>query len=141
MAMDLATQRADYLLALADVQQGDDVNFQKLSDKLQDYPLYPYLRYAYLVKNIHTAATADIENFLTQYNDTPLAQKLWVVWLESLAEDKQWSEYLKLYHPTENVTLQCLARQALWYSGYVQPALNGVADLWLIQNSIHRLVK
>ncbi len=130
-AIDRSTQRADYQLALSALAQGDLNHFYKLSNKLQDYPLYPYLVYADLVKRIHTAPTQEIQNFLTQYNDTPLAQKLWIVWLEALAEDKEWPQFLSRYHATDNVTLQCLARQALWHTGYVQPALNGVSDIWL----------
>lgn len=130
-ALDRHTQRADYQLALAALQQGDLDHFHKLCNKLQDYPLYPYLIYADLVKRIHTAQITEIQNFLTQYSDTPLAQKLWIVWLEALAEDKQWPQFLTRYHATDNVTLQCLARQALWNTGYEQPALNGVSDLWL----------
>lgn len=131
MAMDRTTQRADYLLALAAVQHHDYVHYQKLADKLQDYPLYPYLRYYDLVSRIHTASPTEINSFLTKYSDTPLAQKIWIEWLEAVAADKHWSQYLALYRATSNVTLQCLARQALWHLGYVQPAFNGVQDLWL----------
>ena len=49
---ELATQRADYLLAQSALQQGNYKQFQALTAKLQDYPLYPYLLYADLSQRL-----------------------------------------------------------------------------------------
>lgn len=134
-AMDRTTQRADFTLALSSLNQGDEKTFQKLSAKLTDYPLYPYLRYAYLKKHIDTTTDNDVQTFLTQYADTPLASRLWVVWLESLAEKKNWSEFLSKYRPTSNETLQCLSREALLKTGQKQAAFNDINLLWLEDKS------
>jgi soluble lytic murein transglycosylase len=47
-AVSIEIQRKQYQEAKKALQKGDLATFNKLSDTLKDYPLYPYLRYNYL---------------------------------------------------------------------------------------------
>lgn len=76
------------------------------SDKLRDYPLYPYLQAARLNRALdgkpETLAAVDerIDDFLTRYNREPVARDLRRKWLASLADRALWATYLKHYRDT-----------------------------------------
>jgi hypothetical protein len=52
------------------LEQGDRLTYTRLRDQLQDYPLYPYLRFAEL-GDLKGAPEADLVSFLSDFPDTP----------------------------------------------------------------------
>lgn len=73
------------------------------SDKLRDYPLYPYLQAARLNRALdgkpETLAAVDerVDDFLTRYAREPVTRDLRRKWLSSLADRAIWPTYLKHY--------------------------------------------
>jgi soluble lytic murein transglycosylase len=73
------------------------------TDKLRDYPLYPYLQAARLNRALdgkpQTLAAADerVEEFLARHGREPVTRELRRNWLASLADRVQWQTYLKNY--------------------------------------------
>lgn len=76
------------------------------SDKLRDYPLYPYLQATRLNRALdgkpETLAAVDqgIDEFLTRYAREPVTRDLRRKWLASLADRALWPAYLKHYRDT-----------------------------------------
>ena len=132
-----AAQRAQFFVAEKALDNGQYKRFWRITNQLKDYPLYPYLLFAELRKRLPSAATAEIELFLSRYADTPLARRLRIPWLFQLAKRKRWRQFLLHYRDTTNSRLQCLRLQALlntraeaafriavkaqWHSGRSQP--------------------
>lgn len=137
-AEDQAEQRAMFLQAKQALATGNYASFSRLSEQLKNYPLYPYLRYYYLQYRLDEISNAEVMDFIQKYADTPLAERLRYIWLNHLAEEQQWSDFLKYYHPTNDAQLQCQYLQAgtlqgineqsdqtltkLWLQGHIQPA-------------------
>jgi soluble lytic murein transglycosylase len=82
------------------------------SAKLRDYPLYPYLQAARLIRALEgrpetlAAADAHIDAFLTRYNREPVTRDLRRKWLASLADRASWATYLKHYRDTSTDDVQ-----------------------------------
>lgn len=94
--------------------------------------LTPYNQYESLLKNIDRVNPLLIQAFLTQYENTPIANRLRSQWLLTLAQKKQWPLYLLFYKPTKSATLNCLELTALYETGQKEIALQRAKDLWLI---------
>jgi soluble lytic murein transglycosylase len=124
------TEQQAFLAALTDLQRRDQAQFLIIADHLRNYPLYPYLIYADLALHLPQATPEQLQGFLTAYQDTPLANHLRSLWLNQLAAQSQWQAFLKVYQPSSNIELQCLARQALWHAGKKNQALDQLALLF-----------
>lgn len=125
--------RADYLAAQAAWQQGDTDKYHQLMDKLQNYPLYPYLVLQDLLTHVDTLTPAAYDNFVNTYQDTPLNKKLNQAWLASLALRQQWPTFIQYYSPTmANANLTCYYGQALLGTGQNDAALQLAQKLWLV---------
>lgn len=124
-------QREQFLAAEAALTQGDMPRFETLSAQLQDYPLYPYLRYAALKDNLNGARPAPVDDFLDRYADTPLARQLRLKWLDQLAREARWAQYRDYYRPLGSTRRQCVYLQALLNTGDKAGALAQVEPLWL----------
>ncbi|MBS0358454.1 MAG: transglycosylase SLT domain-containing protein [Proteobacteria bacterium] len=94
--------------------------------------LTPYNQYESLLKNIDRTNPIIIQAFLTQYENTPVANRLRTQWLLTLAQKKQWPLYLLFYKPTNSATLNCLELTALYETGQKDIALQRTKDLWLV---------
>lgn len=128
----LSTQRELYKQAQLDLQAGKRDEFLKLSNELRTYPLYPYLIFADLTQRINKAPDQEIDSFLEQYADTPLASRLRLIWLQNLADQKRWPLILKYYQTTEDANGQCLRIQALLNEGNTNLAFTDIKKLWLV---------
>lgn len=106
-------------------------NFEKyflLADELKDYPLYPYLQYKWLKKNLDQEV--QIKQYLDQNQTSRYAPLLKRKWLHHLAENKQWQNYLQFYSKTKDVVLQCYQLQAQYETGDKETALIAASELW-----------
>jgi len=125
-AISLSVQRQAFQLAERALRQGEAVNV----DHLQDYPLYPYLRYQQLVQRLERQPARAVRAFLRSYDDTLLADRLRAAWLKQLAEAKQWREFLRDYRASDDTAMDCRYRQALLATGKSQAALQGIEQVW-----------
>jgi soluble lytic murein transglycosylase len=131
----LDEQRARFLEAEQALARGDQARFERLSARLRDYPLLPYLEYQALLKRLGQAGNREVEDFLEAHQDTPLSGRLRAQWLRRLARGQRWPEYLTFYAPTSSIELQCYQLHALIETGKTDQALPKVADIWLYGKS------
>lgn len=54
------------------------------------YPLYPYLAFRRLARNLNSADPEDVNRFLADHTDMPLADRLRRSWLKRLAAQGHW---------------------------------------------------
>ncbi len=135
LASSLQQQRTIFLNAEKALELGKSGEFRRLSQSIRDYPLYPYLEYEQLLKRLERASESEISEFLQRYRTTPLAARLRARWLNQLARQKRWSEYLAFYQPTDNISRRCGHLQALIVTGRAKEAFPQVADIWLYGKS------
>lgn len=135
-APDLQQLRADYIEADRLIRLGRISEYEKLAPTLRDYPLYPYLLFARLKRDIRSATPSEIEQFLTTYAELPLAYRLRHSWLYQLKRKNSWDAYLKYYRKTSNRDLQCYYYQALIHTRQITEASSNIDALWLNSNSL-----
>lgn len=131
-----AGQRADFLAARQALRDGQSARFEQLARKLRDYPLYIYLRYDQLNARLATAGAAEIEAFLTEAADSPLAERLRRDRLKLLARQQRWPEFLAIYKESKADTeLRCQYLQATRETPPAAAWLDAAAELWTVGHS------
>lgn len=113
-------------------------HFSKYVNQLQDYPLYPYLKYKELSRNLNPKNIDSIKLFLSKYNDSPISNKLRTRLLNSLARRGLWKDYLQTYQYTKSEKFQCTYLKALYKEGFIEPAFEQVPTLWMVSKSQHK---
>ena len=127
----------DYLRAEQALKSGDRETFAALDLTLQDYPLYPYLRFADLTRQRDGGSDAAIESFLNDYPETPLAERLRATYLKRFAAAGRWADYARVYRPDESAERRCLYLRALLQTGRGAEALApaNLDPLWQVPRS------
>jgi soluble lytic murein transglycosylase len=124
-------QRSRFVAAEKALKQGATGRYRTLKSGLQNYPLLPYLEYRELRGRLSKARDSEVEKFLKQYSDTPLALRMRRAQLDRLASRGAWKRYLDFYQPDINVRRQCHYLNALIKTGEKDSALAQVEPLWL----------
>ncbi|MDF1817239.1 MAG: transglycosylase SLT domain-containing protein [Immundisolibacteraceae bacterium] len=127
----LAEQRKDFVAAERAFAHGQLSEYRAIATRLTDYPLYPYLRYNRLRRNISAAKATEVEQFLQEYADLPIAPLLRNRWLTELARIRAWPQYEQVYQSTGSVILQCHYYRSLLETEGGETAWRGARDLWL----------
>lgn len=112
-AQSLDAQRAQMKAAIENAERGQFDPGQATG--LARHPLYGWLEYANLRRNIDTVTTVQAQDFLKRYNGQAVASSFRSVWLPAVARRQDWPTLLANWTPTENVGLRCAqlnARQA-----------------------------
>lgn len=109
---DLAGERAAFKQGWAVAQKGDFKALVPYLTALKEYPLYPYLGYAYLRANLDTAPDGDVQQFIEHYSQLPLADELRQAWLAKLAGRQDWAHILAWYRDDADPSLRCAAVSA-----------------------------
>lgn len=128
----LIRQRQDFLRAERLAEQGSDTAFLALSAALSDYPLYPYLQYQWL-KN-HLQQTGKVLAFLEGNKESRYAGLLRAKWLDYLAGQERWQEFLRYYEADANTARECWFYWALYQTGSTQRAMDAAKRLWTVGN-------
>lgn len=136
--LSLKKDRNLYSQALAAHKKRDYRHFSKYVNQLQDYPLYPYLKYKELSRNLNTNNIGSIKLFLSKYGDSPVSNKLRTRLLNSLAQRGRWKDYLLTYQYTKSEKIQCTYSKALYKEGFIEPAFEQVPALWMVSKSQHK---
>ncbi len=89
----LSKQQNAFLESYATLKKGEVLD----NSALEDYILYPYLEYQ-LIRH-HTRLTPDkvLEKFIRRFDNSPMADKLWTIWLGRLVMRKQWQNVIDYY--------------------------------------------
>jgi len=129
---------AEFLAAKEAFERGERKKLDLLAPALSGHVLAPYVAYWQLKSGIDTADYVAVRAFLAQNANTPLAERLTIDWLKSLAKRGDWSRFALDYVPAtgEDVELACYgiqyrrqrdgdaalgAAKALWPTGQATP--------------------
>jgi soluble lytic murein transglycosylase len=105
----LSRQQNAFLESYAALKKGEILD----NTSLEDYILYPYLEYQ-LIRQ-HTRLTPDktLEKFIRRFGNSPMADKLWTVWLGRLVMRKQWQTVIDYYKKdTGGIAAKCYFLEA-----------------------------
>ena len=130
-AIPLQDARMTFLEAEKALRAGAQADFDRLRERLDNYPLRPYLDYAYLQQHLATVSEKEVVSFIDANRDTPLAGRLRAAWLNHLGQRQQWAEYLTLYDDGSDITRRCYYLHALIDTGRSDEAMPQVAGIWL----------
>ena len=119
LATPLEDQRKTFLAAEKALDRGAMGDFKKLSRRIHDYPLYPYLEYEALLKRLGSASNDEVRHFITTHESTPLSTWLRASWLDHLAARQRWTDYLAFYQPSRDTSRRCHQLQALIATGVI----------------------
>jgi soluble lytic murein transglycosylase len=125
---DWQRERSDFLLAEQAIEHGNASAFHALADTLNEYPLFPYLQYQWLKKDL--TQTDKIRAFLTAHKESRYAPLLRGKWLKALAEQNRWQDYIDNYLADGDVSLECLYHWAQHQIGFREQALLHARRLW-----------
>jgi len=134
----LAQSDADFLKAKDAFERGDRVTLDALAAGLGGHLLAPYVTYWQIKLKLDDVDYPTVHAFLSQYPNTPLADKLTVEWLKVAAKRGDWTRFALDYPPAsgEDVELTCYgiqfrqqrdgeaalsAAKALWFTGQSTP--------------------
>jgi len=134
---EIAHLRKIFLQAENHIKNKQDAKYFGLADQLKDYPLYPYLQYQWLKKNI--ADEHQVIQFLEQYSSSRYAPKLKRQWLNHLAKQKQWPLLVQNYSQTNDTRLNCYYHFAQLNTGDTEVGLEGAKKLWNVGKSQPRV--
>ncbi len=125
-------QRAQFQVAYQELKKGKNPRISHL----KDYPLYPYLEYEKIRRNLKGVPEKQLLSFIDNYKNTPLADKLWSHWLGRLATQQRWKKIVAVYSPlAADVAARCYYLQALAHVGDKGSALEEAKKLWMSSKS------
>ncbi|MFC6673570.1 transglycosylase SLT domain-containing protein [Marinobacterium aestuariivivens] len=132
-----AQDRALYQQAGEALDAGDLKRFRTLKQNLHQYPLYPYLEFEQLDRNLAGASRAQVDEFLSRFGDTLLASRLQRRWLNELAQRRDWTALLQAAGKLEitGTHYRCLTLVARLNTGDRKGAFSEAADLWDVGES------
>lgn len=134
---DIDAQTALYKQTLSAINKGHKSNTRIGLQKLKDHPLYPYLLGSELRRRLRQLPFQDVDQFLSDNNNTVAGRQLHQRWLFTLAQQKQWKDFNRYYDPRiAGDKLKCLRLEALHATGFDQLALEQTSDHWLNKKSM-----
>ncbi|WP_312366816.1 transglycosylase SLT domain-containing protein [Stenotrophomonas sp.] len=112
-AQNLDAQRTAMRTAIDNAERGQfDAS---AAAPLRNHPLYGWLEFSALRRNIDTLPTAQAQDFLKRYQGQAVAETFRATWLPALARRQDWPTLLANYKPGADAGLKCAelnARQA-----------------------------
>jgi soluble lytic murein transglycosylase len=127
----LTIQRQQFLKAERALRQHRLRQFRKILSTLEEYPLYPYLRYQYLKQRIGRVKSKELTQFFADYESQPVASMFRSKLLKHSARHGRWKRFLTFYTPQNNVKLQCHYLNALIRTGQAEAAYPKIKAMWL----------
>lgn len=124
-------QREMYRQAMAALRAGRNDEFESLTERLTDYPLYPYLKLQDYAQHMGPVPFEDVKKFATQYQDTPAGLRMSYTWLRAQAAEGDWPMILKHYAPGQfGEEFDCIYYRAKYETGDTANAFQGAEKLW-----------
>ena len=95
--------------AINDAEAGKPVNTAAYAND----PLYGWLEYALLRRNINTISTSQADAFLKRYGQQAAGQMFREYWLPATSRRNDWNAFLRAWNPSiKSTTLRCMALTA-----------------------------
>ncbi len=120
--------RENFLRVERLIQKGNKELFLPQLSELTGYPLYPFLMYQWLHKNLDYSS--EIKDFLTQFSGSHYAELLRDDWLKNLYKRHQWHDVVNYYREENKLENQCRYYWALYNLKQTTKALQGMAKIW-----------
>ncbi|HEY1772893.1 MAG TPA: transglycosylase SLT domain-containing protein [Gammaproteobacteria bacterium] len=131
----LLQQRNDFKIAWRAASRGDMVTLAPYLETLKDYPLYPYLRYAYLEATLDKQPDELVEQWLDENHALPIAAELRQEWVISLAHRQDWDAVLANERYEVTLAQRCAVVSAHVLGGNSVNSWSAAAQrLWLVPN-------
>lgn len=127
----LQLQRSQFVAAEEALDRKRFATYRQIVQKLDDYPLLPYLKYRELRRRLYLFPYREVDKFLENHRDTYIGDLLNREWLETLAREDHWEDYRK-YYPRADLhsdELKCFYLRARFNTGE-ESALEEVGKLW-----------
>ena len=132
----LAQQRKLYKQAQQAYKKRHYRHFRKLSAKLKDYPLQPYLEYKALMYKPAALSSNQIHKFLRENEGTVIGSRFRSKLIKHAARSKNWLRLINIYQPGYGTTAQCHYLNALLKTGQKRIAYPKIENLWLSAHSL-----
>jgi soluble lytic murein transglycosylase len=138
VAKDFSSHRKLFLQVEAELKKGKLNAYRKHKQALQNYPLFPYLKYELLHLNINTLKHSELSAFISTYYDSPVSERLRKEWLNVKAKKKHWEEFLLAYdtEKTNDIVMQCHYLNARLTAKHDKTAYQEVSKIWLSSKSL-----
>ncbi|OLQ79873.1 lytic transglycosylase [Photobacterium proteolyticum] len=137
LAADLEQQRDWYEQAGIALEEDNIDEYRKLRDKLDDYPLTPYLDYRDFSRLLFMKTPKQVEDFIEEYKNLPFSTTIKSRYLEYLAGTKRWQNFVEVQPmPPRGEVLKCHYYYAQSKLGNTEVAWQGAESLWLTGKSL-----
>jgi len=101
------------------------------ANALRAHPLYGWLEYSVLRRNIDSLSTARAQAFIQRYQGQVVVDTFLNDWLPALARKQEWATFLAHWRPTNNTAQHCTYLQARLATGQVDEQWNEQAQaIW-----------
>lgn len=127
----LDQQRQTFIEAQQQLKSKQMRAFKQSLAALDDYPIQPYLQKDELLQRFSSSSDDEILAFIERYADYPFASHLRGKLLKRLAQQQQWSKYLRVYDQRNDTTARCHYLTALIRSNQHSDILSKIEPLWL----------
>lgn len=134
----IQTQRELFKQADKAFNLGRISEFKRLLPQLTTYPLYPYLLYKDMRRNIRKLDQQQIELFLDDYDNSIIADKFRRDLIRYYSRHQQWQRLIQIYTTQDSNSLQCKYLNALLNTGDTERAYPAIGELWLTGYSLPR---
>jgi len=129
-------QRILYQSAEKQVWKSNSKRYQMLYQKLNTYPLRPYLDQKRLMHQLSLKNSTEILNFLDEFKGSPLARPLRKKWLKYLAKRNQQSLFIDSYTSSASTDMTCYYYRYQLNKGVSEKKIfPKVTSLWLVGKS------
>lgn len=127
-----------FLDAYQAIQANDRPTIAKYKAQLKNYELMPYLLYHDYRLHLRNTPERLITHFIKENESNYLGDRLYVQWLNQLANEKRWKEYLQHYKPQKSRDLQCYHTRALAQNNQFSKAIEQAQVLWVSDSSLSK---
>jgi len=132
-------QRTYFIEAREALKNNDIQTFQQLYNKLQTYPLTPYLDIWQAHQSLANNNDGQVEQMLNRHRDIPETTDLRIAWMKNLAERGQWPHVAAQLKLINNATQNFpkISLRSAWYNGDKERAFELLSKQWRKGKDIH----
>jgi soluble lytic murein transglycosylase len=129
------SQREDFSLAWRAAAHGKRADFERLMPGLQDYLLFPYLKYEDLRYRRAMVSDTEMASFLDDHEGWAFTTGLKSAWLRTLGALRRWDSLIEHAPGSSNTEIQCYLAQARINRGQTEGLLPVAQSLWAVGKS------
>jgi|GEM_PF-3364148 len=127
--------RKNFLKAETALNKRDQKTWQRLQQKLTNYPLYADLLFKQAIQKIDKTTHQQAAENLSALANTPLEKTYRKSWLRRMVSKRDWKSFIQQYESGLGTRYQCHYAQALYATGQKENALPIARKLWLVPTS------